>query len=199
MSIARSFDCNMPGEGPEKLLGGVVGGSLSQGTFKVGDEIEIVPGIKVEEQNKVTWEPIHTTIDSIMGGGDKIDTATPGGLVALSTLLDPQMTKSDALVGKIAGKPGTLPPVWHDFTLDLHLLDHVVGSQEDIEVEAIRSNEPLMLNVGSATTVGMVTSVVKDHCDVRLKLPVAAEPGFRVAISRRIGTRFRLIGFGVIR
>ena len=83
--------------------------------------------------------------------------------------------------------------------MDLHLLDHVVGSQENIEVEAIRSNEPLMLNVGAATTVGMVSSVVKDHCDMRLKLPVAAERGYRVAISRRIGTRFRLIGYGVIR
>jgi translation initiation factor 2 subunit 3 len=199
MSIARSFDCNMPGEGPSELMGGVIGGSLSQGTFKVGDEIEIVPGIKIEEQNRVTWEPIHTTIESIMAGGEGVETATPGGLVAISSQLDPQMTKSDALVGKIAGKPGTLPPVWHDFTMDLHLLDHVVGSQENIEVEAIHSNEPLMLNVGAATTVGMVTSVVKDHCDVRLKLPVAAERGYRVAISRRIGTRFRLIGYGVIR
>jgi translation initiation factor 2 subunit 3 len=109
------------------------------------------------------------------------------------------MTKSDSLVGKMAGKPGTLPPVWHEFTLDLHLLDFVVGSLEDVQVDPIRSNEPLMLNVSTATTVGMVTSVVGDHADVRLKLPVSAEPGDRVAISRRIGTRFRLIGHGVIR
>jgi translation initiation factor 2 subunit 3 len=199
MSIARSFDCNMPGKGPEHLMGGVVGGSLSQGIFKMGDELEIVPGLKIEEHNKVTWEPIITSIESIVAGGDEINEARPGGLLAVSTRLDPQMTKSDALVGKMAGKPGTLPPVWHEFTLDLHLLEHVVGSLEDITVDPIRSNEPLMLNVGSATTVGMVTSVVGDHCDVRLKLPVSAEPGDRVAISRRIGTRFRLIGNGTIR
>jgi translation initiation factor 2 subunit 3 len=199
MSIARSFDCNMPGRGPSELMGGVIGGSLSQGIIKVGDEIEIVPGIQIEEQNQVTWEPILTSIESIVAGGDEIKKASPGGLLALSTQLDPQMTKSDSLVGKIAGKPGTLPPVWHEFTLDLHLLEHVVGSLEEMDVESIRSNEPLMLNVGSATTVGMVTSVVGDHCDVRLKLPVAAEPGYRVAISRRIGTRFRLIGYGNIR
>jgi translation initiation factor 2 subunit 3 len=199
MSVARSFDCNMPGRGPEELMGGVIGGSLAQGTVRVGDEIEITPGMQIEEQNRVTWEPIVTTIESIMAGGDDIEEARPGGLLALSTLLDPQMTKSDSLVGKVAGKPGSLPPVWHEFTLDLHLLEHVVGSLEDIAVEPIRSNEPLMLNISTATTVGMVTSVVGDHCDVRLKLPVAAEPGDRVAISRRIGTRFRLIGYGEIR
>ena len=199
MAIARSFDCNMPGRGPEELMGGVIGGSLAQGVWKVDDEVEIVPGMQVEEQNQVTWEPIHTTIGSIVAGGDDIAEARPGGLLAISTQLDPPMTKSDSLVGKVAGKPGTLPPVWHEFTLDLHLLDFVVGTLEDVQVEPIRSNEPLMLNVSTATTVGMVTSVVGDHCDVRLKLPVAAEPGDRVAISRRIGTRFRLIGHGVIR
>jgi translation initiation factor 2 subunit 3 len=199
MSVARSFDCNMPGRGPEELMGGVIGGSLAQGTVRVGDEIEITPGMQIEEQNRVTWEPIVTTVESIMAGGDDIEEARPGGLLALSTLLDPQITKSDSLVGKVAGKPGSLPPVWHEFTLDLHLLEHVVGSLEDIAVEPIRSNEPLMLNISTATTVGMVTSVVGDHCDVRLKLPVAAEPGDRVAISRRIGTRFRLIGYGEIR
>ncbi len=199
MAIARSFDCNMPGRGPAHLMGGVIGGSLAQGVWKVGDEVEIVPGIQVEEQNQITWEPIHTVIGSIVAGGEDIDEARPGGLLAISTMLDPQMTKSDSLVGKMAGKPGTLPPVWHEFTLDLHLLDYVVGSLEDVQVDPIRSNEPLMLNVSTATTVGMVTSVVGDHCDVRLKLPVSAEPGDRVAISRRIGTRFRLIGHGVIR
>ncbi|MCK5252608.1 MAG: translation initiation factor IF-2 subunit gamma, partial [Thermoplasmata archaeon] len=199
MSIARSFDCNMPGRGPEELMGGVIGGSLAQGVWKVGDEVEIVPGLQIQEANKVTWEPIHTTIESIVAGGEDLPEARPGGLLAISTQLDPQMTKSDSLVGKMAGKPGTLPPVWHDFTLDLRLLDYVVGSLDDVQVEPIHSNEPLMLNVSTATTVGMVTSVVEDHCDVRLKLPVSAEPGDRVAISRRIGTRFRLIGHGVIR
>ena len=199
MNIARSFDCNMPGKGPDELMGGVIGGSLNQGVWNVGDELEISPGIRIQEQNRVTWEPIITTIESIMAGGQNMETARPGGLLAVSTKLDPQMTKSDSLVGKVAGKPGTLPPVWHDFTMDLHLLDHVVGSLDEIDVEPIHSNEPLMLNISSATTVGMVTSVVEDHCDVRLKLPVAAERGARVAISRRIGTRFRLIGHGVIR
>ncbi len=198
MPVARSFDINLPGKGPESLLGGVIGGSLLQGTIRVGDELEIAPGLKREEQNKVTWEPLFTPIESIMCGGVVVEEAGPGGLLAIGTGLDPQVTKSDALVGKVAGKPGTLPPIRHEFSLDLRLLEHVVGSQEDIAVDAIRSNEPLMLNVGSATTVGMVSSAAGERCHVRLKLPVVAVEGDRVAISRRIGTRFRLIGYGII-
>src|SRR5207245_760188 len=44
MYVARSFDVNQPGIGPEKIVGGVLGGSLMQGRMKVGEEIEISPG-----------------------------------------------------------------------------------------------------------------------------------------------------------
>jgi translation initiation factor 2 subunit 3 len=45
MAIARSFDVNLPGQRPHELKGGILGGSVAQGRFNVGDEIEIVPGI----------------------------------------------------------------------------------------------------------------------------------------------------------
>jgi translation initiation factor 2 subunit 3 len=56
-----------------------------------------------------------------------------------------------------------------------------------------------MLSVGTATTVGVVTSARKDEADVQLKLPVVTEPRARVAVSRRIGARWRLIGYGVVK
>ena len=55
-----------------------------------------------------------------------------------------------------------------------------------------------MLNVYSAATVGMITQLGKDKIECQLKLPVCAEKGARVTISRRMGTRFRLIGYGII-
>jgi translation initiation factor 2 subunit 3 len=74
-----------------------------------------------------------------------------------------------------------------------------VGTREELDVEAIRSNEPLMLNILTTTTVGIVSSARGDVAEVRLKLPVVAEKGARVAISRRIGTRWRLIGYGIVK
>lgn len=80
----------------------------------------------------------------------------------------------------------------------MHLLERVVGSQEELKVEPIKINETLMLNVNSAATVGFVKELSKDTIECTLKLPICAEPGSKVTISRRVGTRFRLIGYGII-
>jgi translation initiation factor 2 subunit 3 len=56
-----------------------------------------------------------------------------------------------------------------------------------------------MLNVGAATTVGIVTSSRENIIDMNLKLPVCADSGQRIAISRRVGTRWRLIGYGILK
>lgn len=198
MDIARSFDVNKPGTGPGDLEGGIIGGSLSQGTFSVGDEVEIQPGREVEEHGRSHWEPITTTITGLVAGGSSYDTVQPGGLIGIGTKLDPAMAKSDGLTGKVAGEPGTLPDILQEFTMDLNLLDHVVGADEEQEVEPVKTQEPLMLITGTARTVGVVTSARGEEADVNLKLPVCAEPGQRVAVSRRIGSRWRLIGYGVI-
>jgi translation initiation factor 2 subunit 3 len=172
---------------------------VAQGRFKVGEEIEVVPGLKAEEHGKTRWLPLTTTITGLMTGGKPYQEVNPGGLVGIGTKLDPALTKSDNLAGKMAGKPGTLPPMKDSFTMQVTLLDRVVGTAEDLQVEPVKTREPLMLNVGTATTVGIVTSARKDDVDVQLKLPVIAEPSWRVAISRRIGARWRLIGYGVVR
>jgi len=199
MHIARSFDVNLPGTPIEKLKGGVIGGTISQGEMKVGDEIEISPGRKVESAGKSSWIPLESTIVSIQSGGNTFAKAGPGGLIAVGTMLDPALTKSDSLVGRLAGKPGTLPPVMTSFSMETHLLERVVGSFEEQKVEGIKTNEPLMLNVGTSTTVGIVSSARKDVCDVNLKIPLCIEAEQRVAISRRFAGKWRLIGYGIIK
>ena len=49
MFVLRSFEVNKPGTDIDDILGGVVGGSVVQGAFRVGDQIEIKPGISVQE------------------------------------------------------------------------------------------------------------------------------------------------------
>lgn len=198
MFVARSFDINTPGSAPESIKGGVLGGSLTQGSLEVGDEIEILPGRKVEVGGKTSWERITTSIVSLHTGDVDLDKALPGGLIAIGTKLDPALTKSDGVTGRVLGKPGTLPPVLHKFKMTTHLLERVVGSAEDLVVEHIKTNEPLMLSIGTATTVGVVTSARGDESEVVLKIPVCAEKDQRVAISRRISGKWRLIGYGII-
>ncbi|UCE36634.1 MAG: translation initiation factor IF-2 subunit gamma [Thermoplasmata archaeon] len=198
MFIARSFDINTPGSRPKDFKGGVIGGSLMQGGLKVGDKIEITPGREIEEGGKKRRENLLTEVGSLFSGGKSYKEVGPGGLVGIGTLLDPVFTKSDALTGKVVGSPGTLPRIWDGLTIKVHLLDYVVGSAEDIKVEDIKTREPLMLSLGTTTTVGMVTSARGDEIDCTLKIPVCAEEGQRVAISRRISGKWRLIGYGTL-
>jgi translation initiation factor 2 subunit 3 len=199
MFVARSFDINQPGSSPEELKGGVLGGSIIHGKLEIGEEIEIAPGRKVElTGGKVAWERIITTIESLHAGGAELQKAKPGGLIAIGTKLDPALTKSDGLTGRVVGKPGTLPPVMHRIIMTTTLLERVVGAAEDLAVENIKTNEPLMLSVGTATTVGVVTSARGSESEVALKIPVCAEKGQRVAVSRKITGKWRLIGFGII-
>jgi len=199
LKIARSFDINRPGATPEALKGGVIGGSLSQGALHTGDKIEICPGRLVEYEGRKQWVPIQTKVITLLAGKQVQDEIAPGGLMGVGTLLDPIMTKSDALVGQVAGEPGKLPPARSAFTMNMRLLERVVGVTDESNVEPIHSSEPLMLNVGTATTVGVVTSAREGGIvQVQLKRPVCAEKGDRVAVSRRIGARWRLIGVGTI-
>ena len=193
---ARSFDINRPGTEWGDLLGGVIGGSLAQGRLTTGDEIQLRPGREVEEGGSAEYRPIETTVRSLQAGGEFVDEATPGGLIGAGTGLDPSLTKGDGLAGQIAGPPGSLPPTWTAFTMEVDLLPRIVGESE--EVEEISTGEPLMLTVGTATTVGSVTSARSGECDVQLKRPVCADPGAKIAINRRVGARWRLIGVGTL-
>ena len=199
MFVARSFDINKPGTNIEKLKGGAIGGSLNCGIFQLGDEIEMRPGRKVESGGTVKWVPIKTVITSIHAGSEELQEARPGGLIGVGTKLDPSITKSDALVGQVAGLPGKLPPTIEGFVMETKLLERVVGVNDESAVEPIRSNEPLMLNIGTATTIGVVTSARQLDAEVKLKRPICADKGSHIAISRRVGARWRLIGSGVLK
>ncbi|GAB6056393.1 translation initiation factor IF-2 subunit gamma [Methanobacterium movens] len=198
MYVARSFDINKPGSGPEDIVGGVIGGTLVQGKLKVGDELEIKPGVQIKKDGKATWISLHSRIIGLIAGGETVDEVGPGGLVGVGTNLDPALTKADSLSGSVAGEAGTLPPVMHQLDMEVNLLERVVGTKEEREVEPIKAKEPLMINAGTTTTIGVVTTA-GNQASVTLKLPVCAETGQRVALSRRVGARWRLIGYGIIK
>ncbi len=199
MHIIRSFDVNKPGTSIEELVGGVVGGSIYQGSFHVDDEVEIRPGLPTREKNRIKMRELYTEIVSLHVGGGPVKEALPGGLVGVGTLLDPSVTKSDGLVGSLIGRPDTLPPVREELSLDIRLFETVVGSVEMEKVSSVAKGENLLLNIGTAKTMGNVAQVSKDHLEARLSIPICGEEGDRVAISRSIGGRWRLIGVGTLR
>ena len=198
MYVARSFDVNRPGTKPENLVGGVIGGSLLRGKLQVGDEMEIRPGIQLTREGRKGWQHLTSKIVSLQAGGEAVEEAVPGGLIGVGTKLDPSLTKADYLAGAVAGAPGSLPSILETLRLETHLLERVVGTAEELEVKPLVTGEPLMINVGTATTAGVITSARGSQVEVKLKLPVCAEQGSRAAVSRRVAGRWRLIGYGII-
>ncbi|MFZ8907383.1 MAG: translation initiation factor IF-2 subunit gamma [Nitrosopumilaceae archaeon] len=196
MHVLRSFDVNKPGTKLKNIKGGVIGGSLTEGIFNVGDEIEIKPGIMNEK--KKTYEPLHTEITSLGTGAGIVDSVKPGGLVAIGTKLDPAMTRSDSFIGSVIGKPGTLPENSTSIKLEVNLFDSAVGIGEDVKVLPIQKDELLRLNIGTAPILGKVSKIKSKTAEIELRRPACIFEKGNVAISRRIADRWRLIGAGIV-
>ncbi|BCS91927.1 Translation initiation factor 2 subunit gamma [Metallosphaera sp. J1] len=199
MLVIRSFDVNKPGTPSSELKGGVVGGSIIQGMFKVEQEIKILPGIRLEEKGKVTYKPIYTRVSSLRFGDLEFQEARPGGLVAMGTYLDPSVTKADSLIGSIVTGANVDIPVLWKITTTYNLLERVVGSKDMTKVDPIRPKETLLITLGSATSLGVVTRAKSDEIEMELKRPLAVwDKKARLVISRQIGGRWRLVGWGQV-
>ncbi len=190
MLIARSFDINKPGTEIKNLIGGIIGGSIKCGKLKVGEEIEIKPGIKKGSR----WETVKTKIVDIKTGGKSVKEAVAGGNLAILTSLDPFISKSDNLAGGLLGKK--LPDIKNEVKLKIKLLDKLVGTKDHEKIDPIRKNEPLMINVNSSISLGIVRELSKEEISLELRRPVCATLEDRFSISRMIKNRWRLIGFG---
>lgn len=190
--IARSFDINRPGTEINSLKGGVIGGSVLKGNVKIGEEIEIKPGLRV----KNNYVPIQTKLISINQGTNLLEIAKPGGLIGLGTELDPALTKGDSLIGQLVGRPDSLPEVLSEIELKVNLLDRVIGSEIQIKVSELKHNEKLLLVIGTEKTGGTVTKILKNSYVLKLNPPICPPEDFIFAISRIINRRYRLIGYG---
>ncbi len=190
MYIVRSFDVNKPGTSIEKLNGGVLGGALLQGKLKVGDEIMVSPGIQVKDK----WQQLKSKVVGLQKAGKDIKEAGPGGLLGVLTSLDPALTKADTLAGSMAGVD--LPPVRSNLSLEIKMLERAVDAGK---IDPIKPGEMLMVNIGTARTIGVVKNFKKGVADFELRLPVVSDAGERAVLSRRIADRWRLIGVGKVK
>jgi len=196
--IARSFDINKPGTSVDKLHGGVLAGVLKKGKLKVGDEVEIKPGIVEEHAHQITYKPVKTNIVSIYRGIYPIKEAGPGGSLAFETELDNILTKTDSLSGNIASKPGSLPDISERIKLKYELFPEVLGEEEKTKIEDLKHSEMIMLSINTTTTVGRIEKIKNGEMELSLKIPVVPIVGDSVGLARNIHGHWRLIGFGEI-
>ena len=123
----------------------------------------------------------------------KLKSAKPGGLIAIGTLLDPSLTQNDRMRGQVIGKPDTVPNSTKELHIELHMVERLIT---DVPKE-IELNETIVITAGTMTAVGIVTKKTGSAADVALKNSVVVENGQKIVISKRDGTRWRLVAYGV--
>jgi len=203
--ILRSFDVNKPGYEVDDLKGGVAGGSILQGVFTVGMEIEVRPGIiSKDENNKTQCRPIRSKILSLNTEQNSLQYAVPGGLIGVGTQIDPTLCRADRMVGQVLGAVGSLPQIFSEITFTYLLMKRLLGVRTEGEKKAARidkltRDEMLMVNIGSLSTGGKVLGAKADAAKILLTQPVCTEQGEKIALSRRVDRHWRLIGWGTIK
>ncbi|KAL0233204.1 hypothetical protein GEMRC1_011949 [Eukaryota sp. GEM-RC1] len=201
--VIRSFDINKPGTNIDDLTGGVAGGSILQGILRIGDKIEIRPGLSVrDEEGRVSCKPIFSSVVSLFAEKNSLKYALPGGLIGVGTSMDPSLCRADRLVGGVLGIAGTLPDVYCEIQIHYYLLKRLLGVKatgddgRSVKVSPLAGDEILMLNIGSTSAGGTVVAVEGNHhATIILQNPVCTEVGAKVALSRRIEKHWRLIGW----
>ncbi|EFC43594.1 predicted protein [Naegleria gruberi] len=201
--VIRSFDVNKPGEAVENLKGGVAGGSILRGVLRIGDEIEVRPGIVTKEKDgTIKCKPITSKIVSLFAEENALQYAVPGGLIGVGTKIDPTLTRADRLVGQVLGEVGKLPEVYTELEISYFLLRRLLGVKTDNEkkgkIQKLQKGEVLMINIGSTSSGGKIVAVKADLTKIVLTQPVCTEVGEKLALSRRVDNHWRLIGWGSI-
>ncbi|XP_022089812.1 eukaryotic translation initiation factor 2 subunit 3 [Acanthaster planci] len=203
--VIRSFDVNKPGSEVKDLKGGVAGGSILRGVLRVGQEIEVRPGIvSKDSEGKLQCRPIFSKIISLFAEKNDLQFAVPGGLIGVGTKIDPTLCRADRLVGQVLGAVGALPDIYTELEISYFLLRRLLGvrtegDKKGAKVQKLSKGEALMVNIGSLSTGSRVLAVRADLAKIVLTNPVCTEIGEKIALSRRVEKHWRLIGWGQIR
>ena len=186
--ISRSFDVNKPGTDIEKLVGGVLGGSLLKGTLKLNDEIEIRPGLFINNK----WIPIKTKIVSLKQGNYGVEEILPRGTAGIGTTLDPSVTKDDTLAGQIAGYVNKLPPQYDEIKVKYEVIKELFN-----ENEKIQKGETIIVGVYNIISDGIVKNIEKENIlTIKLNKPILGYKDDKVIILKNINKRWKIFAIG---
>jgi len=196
--VARSFDINRPGTKIKNLKGGVLGGILKQGVLKVGDEIEIKPGIMIEKAHQKSYQTVTTKIISLHKGNSTVEEVVPGASISIETELDPSLTKTDSLNGCLISILNGLPEISSSLKLKTELFKEVLGEAEHRKVEPLKTKELLMLSANTTISVGSIEKIKDEIAELSLNIPIVPIIGENVGLARNVNNHWRLIGYAEI-
>lgn len=189
--ITRSFDINKPGISWSNINGGVFGGSLINGQFKIGDEIEIRPGQwSKKKDGGLIVMPIKTKINSIQSDKVILSELYPGGLTAIGTDIDPFYCKDDKLSGSVVGLVGNLPNVYQDIIMEVNLTKDFEGFWEP------KNNDIVYLQIGNVNTEATLTNIKNSDYTFKLSKPSCISENALILVCNNTSDILKIVGYG---
>ena len=157
MIVIRSFDVNKPGAEVDDIQGGVAGGSILQGVLKVGQEIEVRPGIVSKDaEGKIKCTPISSRIVSLFAEQNQLQYAVLRGLIGGGPRSIPLSPPRTGPPGRCSGRLASCP-AFTELEVNFFLLRRLSASGRRAarsrgKVAKLSKAEVLMLNIGSMCT-----------------------------------------------
>ena len=170
MVCVRSFGINTQRTDLRKIKGGVIGGTVIQGVFSLGDRITVFPGIisvNPDKDTKWKYNPIRSKIVSMRADTQDIEKADPGGLIAFGTNLDPSIANQDRMVGTLIvnSAKATKPHVYESIIVTEFGLGKFSDMKEVASV-TLEKGDRITVNSKALQIIGTVLDVVREKDDV---------------------------------
>lgn len=199
MMVIRSFNINKPHITIDKLCGGVIGGSIIEGEFCVGDSVIVYPGFHVKnntDKTKFKYQPIKSKILSINSEKNKLDKAMSGGLIGVQLTIDSGFTTQDKLSGCMLFRE---KPKDH-FVYEILLIEYTFIDEFNIEDKKLHKKEKIFINCNAKNISCTITQVKnkKQKAELELDTPICSTKGDKFTISRNIHGTPTLIAIGTV-
>jgi translation initiation factor 2 subunit 3 len=189
--ISRSFDINHVNISYKDIVGGVIGGSLIGGNLKIGDEIELLPGIiSKNPDGTLSHKPHITTITSLKSETTELQEITSGGLIGIGTNIDPFYCKNDSMIGMIAGLKGSLPPVYYEITIKYNEIKF-----DDFEWTPF-IGKPMIIIVGTNNIEGKILNFNDEYIQLKLNKPACIPDDSIIILCNKSYDTFHIIAYG---
>jgi translation initiation factor 2 subunit 3 len=189
--ISRSFDINKVNIKYNEISGGVIGGSLIGGNLKVGDEIEILPGIiSKNQEGELIYKPHYTKITSLKSEITDLQNISPGGLIGIGTNIDPFYCKNDSMIGMIAGLKGHMPQVYTEITIK-----YTEVSFDDYQWNKFK-NMQIMIIVGTNSIDGKIIKFENDYVNIKLNKPACISTDSIIILCNKNVDGFNISAYG---
>ncbi len=196
--ISRSFDINPVNTNYLDIEGGVLGGSLIGGTFKIGDTIEIRPGIIGRKPDgTLSHKPHITTIKSLKSETTDLKIINPGGLIGVGTDIDPFYCKNDNMIGQVIGLKDELPDVYYNITIKYTKVEF--SSYKWF----VHKNQSMIVIAGTNSVDGKVTNFDEEYISLDLSKPVCIDKTDMIILcdkynSEQSDESFNIVSYGYL-